>query len=257
MMDRVKNKTTIITGGASGIGEATTKLLASEGASVSIVDVDDKNGARVVKEITAAGGKADFYHMNVSIEKDVEKVFAEIYKKQKKLNVLVNCAAIVGTDKPPHEITSEQWDAVMNVNLKGPFFCIKYAVPYLKNSGGGSVINVSSIMGMLAGPTMVYNTSKSGIRHMTKNDAIIYAKDKIRFNSVHPGYIVTPLFKNLVKERGHGSLEEAIAHESQQIPAGRMGLPEDIAYGILYLASDESDYVTGSELIIDGGCMIV
>ena len=143
----------------------------------------------------------------------------------------------------------------MNTNLKGPFFCTKYAVPYLKKTGGGSVVNVSSIMGMLAGPTMVYNTSKSGVRHMTKNDAYIYAKDNIRFNSVHPGYIVTPLFKKLAAEKD--SFEESVSRESMMIPMGRMGMPDDIANGILYLASDESSYVTGSELIIDGGCMIV
>jgi NAD(P)-dependent dehydrogenase (short-subunit alcohol dehydrogenase family) len=256
-MDRVKGKTAIVTGGGSGIGEATVKLLAAEGAEVIIADIDDTGGKRVAGEVEAAGGKAGFFHMDVSREPEVQAVFTDIFKKYGKLNILVNCAAIVGTDAPPHEITSEQWDAVMNVNLKGPFFCTKYAVPYLKQSGGGSVVNVSSIMGMLAGETMVYNTSKSGIRHMTKNDAYIYAKEKIRFNSVHPGYIITPLFKGLVTQKGHGSVEEAIAHESARIPIGRMGLPEDIAAGILYLASDESAYVTGSELIIDGGCMII
>jgi NAD(P)-dependent dehydrogenase (short-subunit alcohol dehydrogenase family) len=256
-MERVKNKTAVVTGGGSGIGEATVKLLAAEGADVIIVDIDDKGGARVAGEVSASGNTAEFCHMDISREKEVEAVFSSIFRKHGKLNILVNCAAIVGTDAPPHEITSEQWDTVMNVNLKGPFFCIKHAVPYLKQSGGGSVVNVSSIMGMLAGETMVYNTSKSGVRHMTKNDAFIYAKDKIRFNSVHPGYIITPLFKGLVTQKGHGSVEEAVAHESARIPIGRMGLPEDIAAGILYLASDESSYVTGSELIIDGGCMIV
>ncbi len=254
-MNRVKHKVTIITGGGSGIGEATAKLFAREGAAVAIVDRDDEGGRRVAGEINATGGQADFYHLDVSIEKDVKKVFSEIYEKHKKLDVLVNCAGIVGSDAPPHEITSEQWDTVMNTNLKGPFFCTKYAVPYLRESGGGSVVNVSSIMGMLAGPTMVYNTSKSGVRHMTKNDAYIYAKDNIRFNSVHPGYIITPLFRKLAAEKN--SFEESVARESQMIPMGRMGMPEDIANGILYLASDESSYVTGSELIIDGGCMIV
>ena len=143
----------------------------------------------------------------------------------------------------------------MGVNLKGPFHCIKYAVPCLKKSGGGSVINVSSIMGILAGPTMVYNTSKGGLRHMTKNDAVVYAKDNIRFNSVHPGYIITPLFRKLAAEKD--SFEESVAKESMTIPLGRMGMPEDIANGILYLASDESSYVTGSELIIDGGRLII
>ena len=109
-----------------------------------------------------------------------------------RIDVLVNCAGIVGSDAPPHEITNEQWDYVMNTNLKGPFFCTKYAIPYLKKTGGGSVVNVSSIMGMLAGPTMVYNTSKSGVRHMTKNDAYIYAKDNIRFNSARSSFVPSP-----------------------------------------------------------------
>jgi NAD(P)-dependent dehydrogenase (short-subunit alcohol dehydrogenase family) len=189
------------------------------------------------------------------VEKDVEKIFAEIYQKYQKLNILVNNAAIVGSDSAPHQISSEQWDEVMNVNLKGPFFCVKYAVPHIMKSGGGSVINVSSIMGMLAGPTMVYNTSKSGLRHMTKCDAIAYAKDNIRFNSIHPGYIITPLFKRLAEK--FDSVEESVARESKSIPMGRMGMPEDIANGILYLASDESSYMTGAELVIDGGRLII
>lgn len=255
MMDRVKDKVAIVTGSGSGIGEATAKLLAREGASVAVVDIDDDNGKRVVMEINSAGGQADYYHLDVSVEKDVEKVFAEIYKKYQKLNILVNNAAIVGSDRAPHEISSEQWDDVMNVNLKGPFFCVKYAVPYIIKSGGGSVINVSSIMGMLAGPTMVYNTSKSGLRHMTKCDALAYAKENTRFNSVHPGYIITPLFKKLAAKSG--SVEESVTKESKAIPMGRMGMPEDIANGILYLASDESSYVTGTELVIDGGRLII
>lgn len=254
-MNRVKGKAAIVTGGASGIGEATAKLLAAEGASVAIVDIDDKNGERVVGEIKSAGGKAGFYSMNVAAESEVSKTFTAVFEKYGRLDILVNCAGIVGSDSPPHEITSEQWDAVMNVNLKGPFYCTKYAVPLFRKSGGGSVINVSSIMGMLAGPTMVYNTSKSGLRHMTKNDAYIYARENIRFNSIHPGYIITPLFRKLAA--GKDSFEESVAKESQMIPMGRMGKPEEIANGILYLASDESGYVTGSELIIDGGCMIV
>lgn len=254
-MSRVKDKVAIVTGGASGIGEATAKLLATEGAAVAIVDIDDGNGERVVGEIVSAGNSAEYYHLDVSVEKDVESVISDIYCKYQKLNVLVNCAGIVGSDNPPHEITDEQWDSVMAVNLKGPFYCIKYAVPYLIKSGGGSVINVSSIMGMLAGPTMVYNTSKSGLRHMTKNDALIYAKDNIRFNSVHPGYIITPLFRKLAAEKN--SFEESVANESMDIPLGRMGMPEDIANGILYLASDESSYVTGIELVIDGGRLIL
>lgn len=254
-MDRVKDKVAIITGGASGIGEATAKLLSAEGAIVAILDSDEENGERVVEEINSTGRPAGFYHADVSDEKNMGRVISSVYETYGKLNILVNCAGIVGSDAPPHEITSEQWDTVMNTNLKGPFFCIKHAVPFLKKSGGGSVINVSSIMGMIAGPTMVYNSSKSALRHMTKNDAYIYAKDNIRFNSVHPGYIITPLFRKLALERG--KVEDSVARDSEGIPMGRMGMPEEIAWGILFLASDESSYVTGIELVIDGGRMVI
>jgi NAD(P)-dependent dehydrogenase (short-subunit alcohol dehydrogenase family) len=254
-MDRVKDKVAIVTGGGSGIGEATAKVLAREGAVVSIVDIDDENGRRVTGEIFAAGGKADYSHLNVAVENDVEQVFSEIYEKYQKLNVLVNNAGIAGGGGASHEITVEQWDSVMDVNLKGPFFCVKHAVPYLKKSGGGSVINVSSIMGIVAGPTPVYCTSKAALRHLTKSDAVVYARDNIRFNSVHPGYIITPLFIKLAEKAGN--VEEEIAREGKAIPLGRMGRPEEIANGILFLASDESSYVTGIELIIDGGKVIV
>jgi NAD(P)-dependent dehydrogenase (short-subunit alcohol dehydrogenase family) len=171
------------------------------------------------------------------------------------LNILVNNAAVTGVAKPTHETTSEDWDAVLGVNLKGTFFCTKYAIPWMLKAGSGSVINVSSIMGMLAGPATIYNTSKAAIRHLTKNDAVNYAKNKIRFNSVHPGFIVTPLFKKLAAKSPLG-VEGSIRTEGAGIPLGRMGYPDDIANGILYLASDESSYVTGAELVIDGGKLI-
>jgi NAD(P)-dependent dehydrogenase (short-subunit alcohol dehydrogenase family) len=144
----------------------------------------------------------------------------------------------------------------MNINLRGTFLCVKYAVPCILKTGPGSVINVSSIMGIMAGPSQVYNTSKAGIRHMTKNDAVLYARDKIRFNSVHPGYIVTPLFRKLAARSPLG-VEKSIEAESAAIPLGRMGTGEDIAGGILFLASDESSYITGTELIIDGGKLML
>ncbi|OGO31515.1 MAG: short-chain dehydrogenase [Chloroflexi bacterium RBG_16_56_11] len=255
-MDRVKGKVAIVTGAASGIGESTAKLLAREGAQVAVVDIDDDNGRRVVREIVSAGGEAVYHHMNVAIEKEVEQIISDIYKKYGKLNILVNNAGIAGGGGPSHLLSNEEWDRVMNINLKGPFWCVKYAVPYFMKSGSGSVINVSSIMGILGGPTPAYCSSKGGIRTLTKADAVTYAKQNIRFNSVHPGYIITPLFKTLAA-KSPGGVEKQIEKESQGIPLGRMGLPEDIANGILYLASDESSYVTGIELIIDGGKIII
>jgi len=255
-MDRLKDKVAIVTGGGSGIGESTAKLMAKEGAKVAVVDIDDKGGQRVVKEIKAAGGNAEFWHMNIAAEKEVEKVFADINKKIGKLNILVNNAGIAGTGGLLEQTTAEQFDAVMNVNLRGTFFCAKHAVPFMLQAGGGSVINVSSIMGMLGGPALPYNTSKGGIRNLTKSEAFLYSRKNIRFNSVHPGYIITPLFTNLASKEPQG-VDAAIKREGERIPLGRMGQPEEIAAGILFLASDESSYITGAELVIDGGCLMM
>ncbi len=255
-MNRVKDKVAIVTGSASGIGEATAKLLAKEGAAVAVVDIDDANGRRVVKEIKAAGGTAEFWHMNIADQKLVEQTFADVFKKFGKMNILVNNAAIVGPAGPTHELPVEQFDAVINTNLRGTFLCTRTAIPYLLKSGGGSVVSVSSIMGMLGGPALPYNTSKGGIRNMTKADAYLYSRKGIRFNSVHPGFILTPLFTNMASKEPAG-LEAAIKREGEHIPMGRMGQPEEIANGILFLASDEASYITGTEMIIDGGCYMV
>jgi NAD(P)-dependent dehydrogenase (short-subunit alcohol dehydrogenase family) len=252
-MDRVKGKVAIITGGGSGIGEATAKLMAKESAAVAIVDVDDENGQRVAKEIKAAGGKAEFWRMNIANEKEVEKTFAEVYKKFGKLHILVNNAGVVGAAKPSHETTAEEFDAVINVNLRGTFFCTKHAVPYILKTGGGSIVNVSSIMGLMGGPAIAYDTSKGGIWNLTKSDAFVYSRKGIRVNSVHPGYIITPLFTKMASKEPAG-LDAAIKREGGRIPMGRMAQPEEIAYGILFLASDEASYITGIELVIDGGC---
>jgi NAD(P)-dependent dehydrogenase (short-subunit alcohol dehydrogenase family) len=255
-MDRVKGKVAIVTGGGSGIGEATAKLLAKEGAKVGIVDIDDENGKRVAQEIDDAGGTAGFWHMDISREKEVEKAFAAINEKYGRLHILVNNAGIAGGGRASHETTAEEWDRVMNINLRGTFLCTKYAVPYILKSGGGSVVNVSSIMGILGGPTPGYCATKGGIRTLTKADAVTYARQNIRFNSVHPGYIITPLFRKLAAGSPQG-VEGSIKMEGERIPMGRMGLPEEIASGILFLASDEASYITGLEMIIDGGKIIV
>jgi NAD(P)-dependent dehydrogenase (short-subunit alcohol dehydrogenase family) len=255
-MDRVKDKVAIITGGGSGIGEATAKLMSKEGATIAIADIDDENGKRVAKEIKAAGGKAEFWHMNIAEEKEVEKTFADMNKKFGKITILVNNAGITGKAQATHETSSAEWDAVINVNLRGTFLCTKYAVPYILKAGGGAIVNVSSIMGMLAGPAIPYNTSKGGIRNLTKSDAYMYSRKNIRVNSVHPGFIITPLFTKLASKEPEG-LEVAIKREGGRIPIGRMGEAQEIANGILFLASDEASYITGIELIIDGGYIMV
>ncbi len=252
-MDRVKGKVAVVTGSASGIGEATIKLLAREGARVAVVDIDDANGERVAREVEAGGGVAGFWHMDVTEEEGVKKAFAGIYDKYRQLHILVNNAGIAGPRKPTHETPVEEWEKVMNVNLRGAFFCTKHAVPYILKTGPGSVVNVASVYGILGCDTPSYDTSKGAMRAMTKSDALIYAKDNIRFNSIHPGNILTPLFRKLAEVIDPVGVDNAIRKLSVTNPLGRMGTPEEIANCILFLASDESSYVTGSELLADGG----
>ena len=229
-------------------------ILAREGASVAIVDINDENGRRVVDEIQTDGGVANFWQMNVADEKAVEKTLADVFKKYGQLHILVNNAGIPGYRKPPHETTTEEWDRVINVNLKGAFFCTRYAAPYIIKSGGGSIINIASVYGIIGCDTPVYDTSKGAMRAMTKSDALVYAESNIRVNSIHPGNIDTPLFRMLVEQIG-GGLENTIRMLSAMCPLDRMGTPEEIADGVLFLASDESSYVTATELIIDGGML--
>lgn len=251
-MGRVEGKVAIVTGGALGIGKASSLLLAKEGAKVAVTDILDKEGQEVVKGIKNNGGMALFWHLDVSNEMEVQKVFADIHNKFGKIDVLVNNAGIAGVSKPTHEITEEEWDQVMAVNVKGVFFCTKHVIPFMKKTGDGSIINLSSIYGIVSSPDVPpYHASKGAVRIMTKTDAFLYAKDKIRVNSVHPGFIWTPMVENYAKSQGN--VEEVRKMLDSLHPIGHVGEPDDIAYGIVYLASDESKFVTGSELVIDGG----
>jgi NAD(P)-dependent dehydrogenase (short-subunit alcohol dehydrogenase family) len=251
-MGRIGNKVAIVTGGALGIGKATCFLLAKEGAKVAVTDILDLEGQEVVKRIKNKGGVAEFWHLDVSNEKEVKKTFADIHSKFGNISILVNNAGISGVSKPTHEITEEEWDKVMAVNVKGVFFCTKHVIPYMKKTGDGSIINLSSVYGIVSSPDVPpYHASKGAVRIMTKTDAFIYAKDKIRVNSVHPGFIWTPMVENYAKSQGR--VEEVRKFLDGLHPIGHIGEPDDIAYGILYLASDESKFVTGSELVIDGG----
>jgi len=248
-MKRVLNKVVIVTGGALGIGRETCKLLARNGATVAVTDILDKEGKMLADEINYSGGFAKFWHLDVSNELEVERIFSDIVKEFGKIDATVNNAGITGVDKPTDEITEKEWDAVMNVNVKGVFFCTKHAIAYLKKSGKGSIVNLSSIYGIVgAGDIEPYHASKGAVRLMSKNDAIIYAKDNIRVNSVHPGFIWTPLVADFIRNK-----PEFSKHLDSLHPLGHIGEPIDVAYGILYLISDESKFVTGSELVIDGG----
>jgi NAD(P)-dependent dehydrogenase (short-subunit alcohol dehydrogenase family) len=219
---------------------------------VAVTDVLDRDGRKAAEEIAAAGATARFWHLDVADEAAVEATFAEVVGVFGRLDVLVNNAGISGTNKPTHELTAEEWDRVMAVNVKGVFFCTKHAVPYLRRSGSGSIVNLSSIYGLVGAPDVPpYHASKGAVRLMTKTDALLYAGDGIRVNSVHPGFIWTPMVENHLQSVG--DVVEGRKALDALHPLGHLGEPEDIAYGILYLASDESKFVTGSELVIDGG----
>ena len=251
-MDRVKGKVAIMTGGSLGIGRSASSLLAREGALVAVADVLDSEGRETVRHIQSAGGKAEFWHLDVRKESEVKAVFQAVNEHFGRIDVLVNNAGISGANRPTHEITEEEWDNLMAVNVKGVFFCTKHAIPYLKKSGGGSIINLSSIYGIVgAGDVPPYHASKGAVRLMTKNDALIYAADNIRVNSIHPRFIWTPMVEKFAGEQG--DIHEARKQFDALHPIGHVGEPDDIGWGIVYLASEEAKFITGSELVIDGG----
>jgi NAD(P)-dependent dehydrogenase (short-subunit alcohol dehydrogenase family) len=251
-MHRLENKVAIVTGGSLGIGKSVCILLAKEGAKVAVTDILDKEGKYLVNEINSMGYIAEYRHLDISDEENVKDVFTNIHKKFGKIDIMVNNAGIAGVNKPTHEITSEEWDTVMNINVKGVFFCTKYVIPFMKEAGGGSIINMSSVYGLVGNTDIPpYHASKGAVRLMTKTDALFYAKDKIRVNSIHPGFIKTPLVENFLKPIGN--IDEGLKVLESLHPLGHLGEPDDIGYGVVYLASDESKFMTGSELVIDGG----
>lgn len=252
-MKRVQDKVVVITGAALGIGKAAALLLAREGASVAVTDINDEAGKEVVEDIRRTGGTAEYWSLDTIHEDNVRAVFTEIVEQFGQIDVLVNNAGISGVNKPTHEVTREEWVKVINVNVNGVFYCTKHAVPLMRKAGGGSIINLSSIYGMVGAADLPpYHASKGAVTLMTKNDALFYAKDKIRVNSVHPGFIWTPLVEELGRESAQG-VDGFRKELDSRHPLGHVGEPDDIAFGILYLASDESRFVTGSELVIDGG----
>lgn len=251
-MNRVNDKVAIVTGGALGIGRSACILLAREGAHVAVTDVLDEPGHALTQEIGAAGGSASFWRLDVASESAVSEVFHAVHEGFGGIDVLVNNAGIAGVNKPTHEVTEEEWDHLMAVNVKGVFFCTKHAIPYMKTRGGGSIINLSSIYGIIGAADLPpYHASKGAVRLMSKNDALLYAADRIRVNSIHPGFIWTPLVETFAGEQG--DVAEIRKQLDARHPIGHVGEPDDIGWGVVYLASDESKFVTGSELVIDGG----
>lgn len=252
-MGRVSAKVALVTGAALGIGKATALLLAREGAKVVVADMKEQEGHAVVAEIEAAGGEALFVSLNVTVEEDWSKAMAAIKARFGRLDIAVNNAGIAYTGTV--ESTSlADWRRVQAVNLDGVFLGTRYAVEAMKPQGGGSIVNLSSIEGLVGDPTLAaYNASKGGVRLFTKSAALHCARSgyRIRVNSVHPGYIWTPMVQGLTADT-----PDQVAARQKLVdlhPLGHLGEADDIAYGILFLASDESKFMTGSELVIDGG----
>jgi NAD(P)-dependent dehydrogenase (short-subunit alcohol dehydrogenase family) len=256
-MERVKDKVVIVTGSTYGIGEAIAKVLAKEGAISIVTGRTEKDGSRVVEEIKASGGEAEYYSLDVTDEMKVKAVASAVYDKYGKIDILVNNAGIAGPNKPTHEYTREEWEQVFNVNVTGAFLCTKHVVPYMQKQKSGNIIYISSIYGIVGAPDVpAYHATKAANRVMAKIDALLYARDNIRVNSVHPGFILTPMVENFLKEQSAKtgiSINELRKSLDAMHPIGHIGEPKDIAYGVLYLVSDEAKFVTGSELIIDGG----
>ncbi|MCS6925096.1 MAG: SDR family oxidoreductase [Candidatus Binatia bacterium] len=251
MAGRLAGKVALITGGASGIGEATAKLFAQEGAKVVIADVQTAKGKAVVTAIKAAGGEAAFIRANVAREGDAKRMVAFTVKRYGRLDILFNNAG-VENPKPEVETSVAEWDRIMDVNVKGVFLGTKYAIPEMKKNGGGSIINTSSIFGLVGSPGFAaYHASKGAVRLLTKSTALAHAAENIRCNAICPGVIETPMFAEVLSAAPDP--DRARAEWLATEPIGRFGRPDDIAYGALYLASDESSYVTGTELVIDGG----
>ena len=253
-MDRVNGKTCIVTGGAQGIGRACVERLAEEGARVAIFDLHDDEGEALVAALVARGLPAAYWHVDVSSEASVKAAIDAAAERFGGVDVLVNNAGISGSTKLTHEITEAEWDQVQSVNVKGGLFCSKHAIPYMKRAGAGSIINLSSIYGLVGAPDVpAYHASKGAVRLMSKTDALCYAADRIRVNSVHPGFIWTPMVEHHLKASGATDIEAARREVGELHPLGHMGDVDDIAWGVVYLASDESKFVTGAELAIDGG----
>ncbi len=245
MVDRLAGKVALISGAARGQGEAEARLFAEEGAKVVLGDVLVEVGQRVAADIGAQGGQATFVRLDVTQEADWQQAVDTAARTYGRLDILVNNAGIFRTEGV--EATNlELWNQVIAVNQTGVFLGMKCAIPALRQAGGGSIINISSGAGIIgSGMAAAYHGTKGAVRILTKTAAIEYAKDGIRINSVHPGLVDTEMIRILDPE----GLQAGV----QVTPLGRMATAQDIAYGVLYLASDESSYVTGSELVIDGG----
>jgi len=247
---RLQDKVALITGGGSGIGYHTAMLFAKEGASVVVVDINDKGGEKTVQDITKQGGNAVYVHADVSKSDDCERMIQVAEDTYGALHILFNNAGISHADDDDAINTSEDvWDLTMQINVKGVFLGCKYGLPALRRAGGGSIINTASFVASLgaATPQLAYTASKGAVLSMTRELATIHAREGIRVNALCPGPLRTELLMKYL------NTEEKKQRRLVHIPMGRFGEAEEIAYAVLYLASDESSFVTGTNFLVDGG----
>ncbi len=252
-MGKLDGKVAIVTGGASGIGEATALLFAEEGAKVIVADWDEAKGAQVAREVQERGGEAMFVKVDVSQAEDVEMMVNTAVESYGRLDVLFNNAGVEGEQAPTADCTLENFDRVIAINLRGVFLGMKYGIPAMLEGGGGSIINTASVAGLVGFASIpAYCASKGGVIQLTKTAALEYAKQNIRVNVICPGVIWTPMVERFVAP-AEGAREALEAAE----PVGRFGTPEEVAQLALYLASDDSTFCTGAPFIVDGGFVAV
>ena len=245
-MGRLDGKVAIISGGAKGQGAEEARLFAQEGAKVIIGDILDREGMQIESEIAEQGGEAKFVHLDVSSEEDWSRTVDLSMSEYGRLDILVNNAGIL-LMKVLEETSGQEWDNIQNINSKGVFLGSKTVIPAMRESGGGSIVNISSIAGLIGSKFTAYGASKGLVRTLTKSVAVNHGHEGIRCNSVHPGIIETDMVSEMI-----GS-QEGREYQLNRTPLKVIATSRDVALGVLYLASDESRYVTGSELVIDGG----
>lgn len=255
-MAQVSGKVAIVTGGASGIGEACAETLAREGAAVLVTDVDDALGKGVVERIAKAGGKARYLHHDVRDEATWPAVIADAEKAFGRLDIMVANAGI-GIMAPVEQMTLADWQRQQAINLDGVFLSVKHAIPALRRAGGGSIVLMSSIAGLRGAPGLAaYSATKGGVRLFAKSVALEYAADNIRCNSVHPGIIATPIWGKIptgAENSRRNAPIDPVERSAAATPLVRVGEAQDIANGVLFLCTEAANYMTGQELVIDGG----
>ena len=249
---RLNNKVAIITGAAHGMGAAEAKMFACEGAKVIVTDITEERGQSVSSVINNAGGHAVFEFLDVTNQFQWERVIKSAVLSYGKIDILVNNAGIVGIDYSD-QMSLANWESFIDVNAKGAFLGMRSVIPNMVAAGSGSIINISSVLGIIGSKSshMGYNAAKGAVRAATKSAAVQYARQGIRVNSVHPGIMPPMLSSNSSKD------SELRLDPAESVPLGRSGLPEEVASAVLFLASDEASYITGTELVVDGGLIAI